>query len=315
LPDQSNRSTPGPDVLVLRTVFVPDGGQPPPEFINDLHPLRIPCTYNRKTGQATCRDAGLNFDGDISAEFHPDVAPDQQGGDVSANPNGSGQPGQAAADSDPLGLNSRRQPSWPIWGGSQTRQGSGQADGNAQASGQDNRAEDAATPTAGAAVTRPQPGNPGSHVQAANSATLSTTGAKPLVASNQSPPRPATAGVEPAPAAPNVTTDGSPGNAEIRMGGGEDNAYVGNDSIGDKGGGSGGQVQQAQLAPAEPVPLPLPPVFLPGTPQNEDLVNSTINAGHAIGNAIRNVVNAQMPKSPEPVTNHPNRHRPFREGG
>jgi hypothetical protein len=187
-------------------VFVPDGGQSPPEFINDVHPLRIPCTYNRKTGQTICRDAGLNFDGDIRAEFHPDVAPDQQGGDVSANSNGAGQPGQAgqtATDSNPLALNSGWRPSysWPMGGGTQTGQGSWQTNSDAQAIGPGNAAGDAAMAAAGVASGPPQPGNPASPGQAANSIAPDAMGASMPVAANQ-PPLPDSGIVQPAPAEP-----------------------------------------------------------------------------------------------------------------
>lgn len=49
----------------------------------------------------------------------------------------------------------------------------------------------------------------------------------------------------------------------------------------------------AQYAPVGPAPLPVPPVFLPGTPQNNDFVDSTINAGRAIENAVGSIFNNQ----------------------
>lgn len=49
----------------------------------------------------------------------------------------------------------------------------------------------------------------------------------------------------------------------------------------------------AQYAPVGPVPLPMPPVFLPGTPQNNDFVDSTINASRAIENAVGSIFNNQ----------------------
>jgi hypothetical protein len=58
--------------LVLRAVFVPDGEQPPPEFMADFSPLRIRATRDPATGEITCDDAGADFDGDISAQWHPD---------------------------------------------------------------------------------------------------------------------------------------------------------------------------------------------------------------------------------------------------
>jgi hypothetical protein len=222
LPDQSNSPTAGRDVLVLRAVFVPDGGQPPPEFINDLHPLRIPCTYNRKTGEITCRDAGLNFDGDIRAEFHPDVAPDQGSGDVSANPNGAGQPGQAAqpdqaaTDSNPLALNSGWRPSYPRakGGGSQTGQGSWQTSSDAQETSPGNAVDDAATGAAGMASNLPQPGNPASSGQATNSIAPDAMGASMPGAANQ-PPLPDSEFVQPTPAGPGLDTGGPSGDRNV----------------------------------------------------------------------------------------------------
>ena len=222
MPDQSNSPTAGRDVLVLRAVFVPDGGQPPPEFINDLHPLRIPCTYNRKTGEITCRDAGLNFDGDIRAEFHPDVAPDQGSGDASANPNGAGQPdqagqpGQAATDGNPLALNSGWRPSYsrPKRGGSQTGQGSRQTSSDAQETGPGNAVDDAAMAAAGVASSPAQPGNPASPGQAANSIAPDAMGASMPGAANQ-PPLPDSGIVQPTPADPGLDTGGSSGNKNV----------------------------------------------------------------------------------------------------
>jgi len=49
----------------------------------------------------------------------------------------------------------------------------------------------------------------------------------------------------------------------------------------------------AQYAPVGPAPLPVPPVFLPGTPQNNDFVDSTTNAGRAIENAVGSIFNNQ----------------------
>jgi hypothetical protein len=61
-----------PSTLVLRAAFVPDGEQPPPEFVADFTPLMFRATLNRTTGTITCDSAGMNFDGDIRAEWHPD---------------------------------------------------------------------------------------------------------------------------------------------------------------------------------------------------------------------------------------------------
>jgi hypothetical protein len=73
LPDSSARPFPGPQTLVVRAAFVPDGEQPPPEFMGAFDPLRIRATLDPATGGITCNDAGMNFDGDIRAEFYPDA--------------------------------------------------------------------------------------------------------------------------------------------------------------------------------------------------------------------------------------------------
>jgi hypothetical protein len=72
LSDTSGRSSSGPFTLVLRAAFVPDGEDPPPEFAADFSPLKFRATLDRATGSITCDSAGMNFDGDIRAEWHPD---------------------------------------------------------------------------------------------------------------------------------------------------------------------------------------------------------------------------------------------------
>jgi hypothetical protein len=57
---------------VLRAAFVPDDGLPPPEFLADFSPLKFRATLDRTTGVITCVNAGINFGGDIRAEWHPD---------------------------------------------------------------------------------------------------------------------------------------------------------------------------------------------------------------------------------------------------
>jgi hypothetical protein len=85
-PDQPSpdRPSPGPHTLVLRAAFVPDGKQPPPEFSSDFSPLKFRATLDPQTGAITCDNAGMNFDGDILAEFHPDA--EQGSGDDDATP-------------------------------------------------------------------------------------------------------------------------------------------------------------------------------------------------------------------------------------
>lgn len=85
MPDQSDRSAPGPLDLVVRAAFVPEGQQPPPEFRGDFNPLHIPATLDPETGQITCDNAGTNFGGDIRAEWHPDPDPDAGGDETPEN--------------------------------------------------------------------------------------------------------------------------------------------------------------------------------------------------------------------------------------
>lgn len=66
-------------------------------------------------------------------------------------------------------------------------------------------------------------------------------------------------------------------------------------SLAREAGGGNGLVQGARYAPSGAAPLPLPPVFLTGTPENEAFVNSTIQAGKAIVEAIGNFLNSEQP--------------------
>jgi hypothetical protein len=47
----------------------------------------------------------------------------------------------------------------------------------------------------------------------------------------------------------------------------------------------------AQYSPVRPVGIPLPPVFFPGTPENDAFVHSTIGTVRAVGNAVGNILN------------------------
>jgi hypothetical protein len=51
---------------------VPDGEQPPPELNSVFDPIKFRATLDPETGEITCDNAGINFHGDIRAEFHPD---------------------------------------------------------------------------------------------------------------------------------------------------------------------------------------------------------------------------------------------------
>ncbi len=76
MPDQSDKAAAGPLTVVIRAAFVPDGKQPPPEFSSDFSPLKFRATLDPATGVLTCDNAGMNFDGDIRAEWHPDEEQD-----------------------------------------------------------------------------------------------------------------------------------------------------------------------------------------------------------------------------------------------
>ena len=78
MPSSSGCSAPGPNILVIRAVFVPEGEQPPPEFSSVFDPLHFPATLDPATGQITCAMPGGDFNGDIRAEWHPD---ENQGAD------------------------------------------------------------------------------------------------------------------------------------------------------------------------------------------------------------------------------------------
>jgi hypothetical protein len=51
-------------------------------------------------------------------------------------------------------------------------------------------------------------------------------------------------------------------------------------------------------------PLPLPPIFLPGTPENADFVTSTIRAGQAILDAIGSLLHNEQSDEKPAVTSH-----------
>ncbi len=99
LASSSGRSAPGPNILVIRAVFVPEGEQPPPEFSSVFDPLHFPATLDPATGQITCAMPGGDFNGDIRAEWHPDDDPGSDNGeDAAAQGDNARQPG---GDDDP----------------------------------------------------------------------------------------------------------------------------------------------------------------------------------------------------------------------
>ena len=123
LSDRSDRSSSDPFILVLRAAFVADGEQPPPDFASDFSPLKFRATLDRTTGTITCDSAGMNFDGDIRAEWHPDEGQEANAtGDDDAQETGGkegendtrGQPrGQAGADGDAAARPNSARPSQP----------------------------------------------------------------------------------------------------------------------------------------------------------------------------------------------------------
>ncbi len=60
-----------PDDLIVRAVFVPDGEQPPAEFVADLDPLHFRATLDPATGEITCDNTGMSIDGDLRARWFP----------------------------------------------------------------------------------------------------------------------------------------------------------------------------------------------------------------------------------------------------
>jgi hypothetical protein len=100
LSDSTDRPNAGPHVLVVRAAFVPDGEQPPPEFSSDFNSLHIRATLDTSTGQITCDGAGVNFDGDIRAEWHPDHEQDSEDGDGPAGVSDEDPPDETNSDSD-----------------------------------------------------------------------------------------------------------------------------------------------------------------------------------------------------------------------
>ena len=96
--DASDGPVADPNTLVIRAVFVPDGEDPPPEFAGDFEPLRIPATRDPATGQITCANVGISFDGDVLAQWVPDADDETEA---------NGQDGAAPGD----GTSSRATPS------------------------------------------------------------------------------------------------------------------------------------------------------------------------------------------------------------
>jgi hypothetical protein len=94
LSDQSDKPAPGPNVLVIRAVFVPDGGDPPPDFLANIDPLRFRATYDPSTGELTCDEAGNAFDGAIQAQWYPAVGEEADAENVPGAPKAGGRTAQ-----------------------------------------------------------------------------------------------------------------------------------------------------------------------------------------------------------------------------
>jgi hypothetical protein len=78
LANQSSNSTPGPHTLVIRAAFVPDGERPPADFGTVSRSITFAATLDPATGEITSDSAGMNFGGDILAEWHPDEVQDSE---------------------------------------------------------------------------------------------------------------------------------------------------------------------------------------------------------------------------------------------
>jgi hypothetical protein len=71
LTDFSTRPSPGPDALVVRAVFVPDGEQPPRELAADFYPPRLRAILDPATRQITGDNARMASGDDIRAQWYP----------------------------------------------------------------------------------------------------------------------------------------------------------------------------------------------------------------------------------------------------
>ena len=67
---------------------------------------------------------------------------------------------------------------------------------------------------------------------------------------------------------------------------------------GDQGGAATSNAVLAQYYPVRPVGIPLPPVFIPKTRENDAFVHSTIGAGRSILGAIGSILNSDNNENP-----------------
>ena len=70
--DTSDSSSPDPDTVVVRAVFVPDGEDPPPEFTTGLSSLHFPATYDPETGVITTDMSEGSASGAVSGTWVSD---------------------------------------------------------------------------------------------------------------------------------------------------------------------------------------------------------------------------------------------------
>ena len=69
-------SSPDPQTLAIKAVFVPEGEAPPIEFVAVPHPLRFRATYDPETGKLSCENANSGAGPDIAAHWYPDKESD-----------------------------------------------------------------------------------------------------------------------------------------------------------------------------------------------------------------------------------------------
>jgi hypothetical protein len=92
---------------MLRAAFVPDGEQPPAEFLTDFSPLKFRATLDRATGIITCDNAGAVANrepGEAERQYvYANAGNDPQrpsgtntGGAVAATPQGKGSGGKGS---------------------------------------------------------------------------------------------------------------------------------------------------------------------------------------------------------------------------
>ena len=79
MPDFSDSSAPGDTTLVIPAVFVPEGHAPPAEFAGSEQSIRIPATFDPRTGIISTDDTGPE-NGDIGPCTWQPVSGDEDDG-------------------------------------------------------------------------------------------------------------------------------------------------------------------------------------------------------------------------------------------